>query len=186
MADIVKCANPADPHRCQATIAKSGQCLNMAAKDEQGRYSKYCLAHGGNVDLETQRNESMRNYRLNKFKARIYEKADAPAIKSLRDEIAILRVILEERLNRCTDGMDLIMQSGPISDLVGKIERVVVSCHKLDGSMGQLLDKSAILQFAGEIIDIIGEVVTDSALLEEIGNRIMVAVGRVGENNESF
>ena len=59
-------------------------------------------------------------------------------------------MILEEVLNKCKDSKDLILKSSVISDLVVKVEKLVSSCHKMEGSMGQLLDKSAILQFAAE------------------------------------
>jgi len=183
MADIEKCKEPDDPNRCQAVHAR-GQCENRAVKSESGEYGQFCMAHGGNRFLEKKQAESLRNYRLDKFKNHLERHASSPALKSLRDEIAILRIIMEERLNRCSDANDLILQSGPISDLVSKIEKVVSSCHKLEGSMGQLLDKSAILQFASEIIDIVGQEVTNDDEIEKVGNRIIAAVGRIGESSD--
>jgi len=183
MADIEKCKEPDDPNRCQAVHSR-GQCENRATKTDEGEYGKFCLAHGGNKFIERKKQESVRNYRLDRFKARVGEFADNTSIKSLREEVAILRMIMEERLNRCKDAHDLILQSGPISDLVTKIEKVVSSCHKLEGSMGQLLDKSALLQFASEIIDIVGETVSNDAEIETVGNKIIAAVGRLGEDED--
>ena len=183
MADIEKCKELDDPHRCQATIPSKGQCINMASKTEDGKYGSFCMAHGGNRFIEKEKKDSLRNYQLDKFKARLSRHAESPGIKSLRDEIAILRMMLEERLNRCKDETDLVLQSGPISDLVMKIDKIVGSCHKLEGSMGQLLDKQAILQFASEVIEVIGDAVKDEVAIEKIGNSIMEIVGRMG--NES-
>ena len=183
MADIVKAPRPDDPNRCQAVHAR-GQCENLATRTESGDYGKFCLAHGGGSHVKKAAAESLRNYQLDRFKARLDRHASTPALKSLRDEVGILRMIMEERLNRCTDTNDLILQSGPISDLVTKIEKVVSSCHKLEGSMGELLDKSAILQFASEIIDIVGTTVTDVDQIEEVGNKIMAAVGRIGKDDD--
>ena len=182
MADIEKCKRPDDPNRCQAVMAR-GQCENKAVRTDDGEYGEYCLAHGGNRFLAKKKQDAIRNYQLDRFKARLSRHATSPAVKSLRDEIAILRMMMEERLNRCQDDMDLVLQSGPISDLVMKIDKVVQSCHKLEGAMGQLLDKQAILQFASEVIDIISESVTDETLMEQIGNKIMAIVGRVDDES---
>ena len=184
MADIVKAIDEADPNRCQGIAGNQGQCYNMAVKTEDGVYGNFCLAHGGNKFLESQKKCAIRNYQLDKFKGRLNRHAGSSGLKSLRDEIAILRMIMEERLNACRDATDLILNSGAISDLVLKIDKLVSSCHKLEGSMGQLLDKSAILQFAAEIIEIVGDEVQNEEVIEAIGNRIMKAVGHIGDESE--
>jgi hypothetical protein len=61
-------------------------------------------------------------------------------------------MMLEERLNACSGPSDLVIASGPISDLVAKIERVVVSCHKLELSADALMDKSRLLQIADQVV----------------------------------
>ena len=183
MADIPKITEDDDPNRCQA-VTTQGQCRNVATKAEDGSYGKFCLAHGGNRFLQSKEKEAVRNYQLTKFKAKLQRHSSSDNIKSLRDEIGILRMCMEERLNKCQDEADLLLQSGPISDLVMKIDKVVTSCHKLDGSMGQLLDRSAILQFASEVIDIIGSEDIQTDILERIGNKIMSAVGHIGGEEE--
>jgi len=45
-----------------------------------------------------------------------------------------------------------------IANLVDKIEKTVASCHKLDASMGQLMDKQALIQFADTVIAAIAEI----------------------------
>ncbi|MDB4726416.1 hypothetical protein OAF54_03175 [bacterium] len=161
----------ADPNRCQTTN-KVGQCINKGMKLEDGSYTANCLAHGGNKQVNSAVARSLKNYKLDRWKAKLAEKTGSDDIKGLREEIGILRVVLEERLNRCEDATDLILQSGPISDMVMKIERVVSSCHKLEGSMGQLLDKQAILQFAQVVISIVGEYVHED-VLPEVAEKII-------------
>ncbi|MHA2063706.1 MAG: hypothetical protein ACXABY_04905 [Candidatus Thorarchaeota archaeon] len=166
-----------DPHRCQNT-GKQGQCRNLCV-DSGNR----CMVHGGNKQLQSQELKSLNNFRLGKWQAHIERHAGDSDIKSLRNEIGILRVMIEERLMKCKDATDLIMQSTAISDLVMKVDRVVTSCHKLEGSMGQLLDKSALLQFASQIIDVISvELEGDDEKLETIANGI---IGLLNEGEES-
>lgn len=156
-----------DPRRCQAVTAQ-GQCINVSVPN-----GTRCIVHGGNKEMDSEKQKSMKNYRLSKWQAQVEQKAESDNIKSLREEIGILRMVLEERLNRCHDAQDLVLQSGPISDMIMKINKVVASCHRLEGSLGQLLDKQAILQFASIIIGIISEELKgQEALINRIAGRI--------------
>jgi hypothetical protein len=137
-----------------------------------------CYLHGGNKTLQSQRLASLNAYRLSKFQAEIQRHAEDDGIKSLRTEIGILRVIMEERLNACKDSTDLLLQSGPISDLVSKIERVVTSCHKLENQMGQLLDKQALMNFANTVISIVTSHVSDENTINAIANGIIAAMAQ--------
>jgi len=171
-----------DPTRCQSRGLGGGQCINKSVPG-----GTVCMVHGGNKQLQSQAIQAVRNYRLGKFQAELERHADSPILKNLREEIGILRMTLEHRFARCEDATDLILQSGPISELVMKIERVVSSCHKLEGSMGQLLDKQAILQFASEMISIIektiGELIPEEQgelkkrIVNTLASKIMLLVG---------
>ncbi len=169
------------PNRCQA-VNVQGQCRNLGIELLNGGYTANCLAHGGNKQRDSQKALSLRNYRVDKWRAKLQRLGNTPDIKNLRDEIGILRLLMEERLNKCADATDLILQSGPISDLVMKIEKVVASCHKLEGSMGMLLDKQAILQFAQTVIGIIAaELEGQEEVIDKIATRILENLG----NHES-
>lgn len=169
-----------DPERCQA-INKYGQCHYKAVPGGTN-----CPMHGGIAQTKSQKAKALRNYKLTKWQAKLEQYADNPNIKSLRDEVGILRIMMEQRLETCHDAGDLIYQSGPIGDLVLKIEKVVTSCHRLEGSMGQLLDKQAILQFASEIINVVGSEIEDEVVINRIANKILASVSRsTGEENES-
>jgi len=171
--DIVRADGEDDPNRCQA-VNSQGQCNNKAVPGGEN-----CMAHGGNKQVNKVEADSIRNYRLIKWQAKLSSKVNSPGIKSLRDEIGILRMVLEERLNQCEDASGLMIMSHTISDLVVKIEKLVSSCHKLEGSMGNLLDKQSILQFAAEIITIITEVLgKDSDKVSLIADRIIGLIGK--------
>jgi len=168
-----------DPERCQGRCA-NGQCPNKGLRKSDGTVYPFCKVHGGYSSEASENKENYRNYQLTKFQARLQRHATSPQIKNLRDEVGILRMMLEEKLNHCSDANDLIMQSGAISDLVLKIEKLVGSCHKLEGSMNQLLDKQAILQFASEVITEISTEIRDAVVLDRITGKLMAAIGRIG------
>lgn len=176
--DITKCNGPDDPNRCQAVMGGGDQCNNASAP-----HSTFCMAHGGNRGREAVAKEATRNYRKSKWQTRINEHADSAIIKSLREEIGILRIIMEERLALCKTDMDIILYSGPITDLVMKIEHLVSSCHKLEDKLKIVVDRAQLLQFASMVINIVGNHVSDESLLEAIGDEILAAVGKLGDDD---
>lgn len=177
MADITKCNGPDDPNRCQA-VNSVGQCNNLEAP-----HSKFCMAHGGNRAAGVKEKQEIRNYRLTKWKARIHKHADSAVIKSLREEIGILRIIMEERLALCKTEMDFILYSGPIQDTVMKIEHLVTSCHKLEDKLKIVVDRAQLFQFANMIINIVADEIQNEETLEVIGDKILDAVGKLGEDD---
>jgi hypothetical protein len=155
--------------RCEAVV-KSGQCIYKKVLG-----TKYCPMHAGSAQ-EIVKKEKLRNYRLQKFQDRIFEKADSDIIKSLREVVGILRIIMEETFNQCQDSTDLMIYSPKIADLASKIEKVVVSAHKLEESLGSTLDKVQLLGIANKIVTIIGKHVSDetaiNAIVDDIGRML--------------
>ena len=173
-----------DPHRCQGVDSK-GQCTKRAVVLPDGTYGTYCMLCGGNKQIESAKSQSLRQYRLTKWQIKLNRFVDTPIIKSLREEIGILRVLLEERLNFCDTAHDLILTSGPISDLVLKIERVVTSCHKLESRMGQHLDKAAVIQLAGRFVQVISEELAEQPeKIDAISSKLLEIIQE--EQNEDF
>ena len=172
MPEIPKIESDDDPNRCQAVTAQ-GQCRNKAIVLPSGNYGTFCICHGGNKQVESEEKRDKRLYQLGKWQNQLEQQADHVNIKSLREEIGILRMVLQERFSVLKDTTDLILASGSITDLIMKIEKLVASCHKLEGSMGELLDKQAVLQFASSIISIISDEITDNDTVNRIADRIM-------------
>lgn len=157
------------PDRCQFVTAH-GQCLM-----KQFPGSKYCKAHSMGAERRME-DEKVRNYRLTQWKARVGDFADSKEVKSIREEIGILRLVLETRLNQCQDNEDLLLHSHAIGDLVTKIEKTVGSCHRLESQMGQLLDRQSILKFASQVVTVISDVTNalllDGVITEEAASKI--------------
>jgi len=173
MTDINKferVSDPTDPRRCQGNDAR-GQC-QMVAIDG----SNYCIRHGGHNAVVSREKEALKNLKLTKFKARLAELGSSSHLMSLRDEIAIVRMTLEETVNQCEGPSDLITMSGQIAALVGNIEKLVKSCHSIEEKTGHLLSKDALSNFAGKVIDIIVRHVADEDARRIIAGEIVDAV----------
>jgi len=145
------------------------QCERAGCKNIVVEGSKYCLAHGGRHAAERAEKERMRNYNLAKFHQRANELSESKEITSLRDEVGLLRLLIEEKINHCKDTTDLLLISGPLSDLLMKSERLVTSMEKLENKMGHHLDKTKVVQIAQSMIEIIGRYIDNPEVLDAIG-----------------
>ncbi len=156
-----------DPRRC---TFGSGQCNNISVEG----FTK-CEQHYSS-ERKSKEAKDLKNYRLTRWRGRVSGKSNSEAIKSLTEEIGILRMLMEERLEQCHDETDLIYASQDLADLTLKIEKLVTSCHKLESQMGHHLDKTTVLQFAATVIDIIGQEIDDIEIIDSIAERITKAL----------
>lgn len=143
------------PDRCQAVTAH-GQC-----RMGQIAGSKYCFVHGGARTLKSQEKEAKSNFLIAAYQRRLSEKTQTEKQVSLREEIALLRMLVEEQFNNIDTPTALIARSATISDLITRIERVVTSCHKLERSLGDLIDKPTLLLIVDNIVLAITEILKD-------------------------
>lgn len=156
---------PEDPRRCQANSSQ-GQCLLIRCEG-----SEYCPIHGGVKRQKALVKQNFRNYQSKLYRERLDRFAEGDGLKSLRDEIGILRMMNEAMLNRCTDDHELMMKCTPIADLVMKINTLVISCQKLDVSLGTMMDKAQATQMVAEVVDAIARHVDEDkldAIIEDI------------------
>lgn len=150
---IQRIEHPLDPQRCQA-VTSTGQC-NLKATPGKN----YCIAHGG-----------AGNYKLRKWDPLVREKAQSPGLKNLTEEIAILRVLLEQKLNDCRNPNELIIASASIGDLIIKIEKLVASCHKMDLSLSKYLDQRQVLNLMDKVLNVIQGIIDCPETLRRIAD----------------
>ncbi len=161
-----------DPQRCQG-VYKYGQCNHKAEP-----HSTFCAMHGGKKSQESIDKQKMRNYRLTKFRARAERLSNSANLASLRDEVAILRMIIEEKVNACEDTHKLLLVSGPLSDLIMKCGVLVEKCNRLENRLGNFLDRNKITQFAEICINIISASVPEEDM-ERVSEDIFNALGEI-------
>ena len=149
--------------RCDFELTTGAQCGNLA---EPG--INRCALHGANKILAAKERQSLRVYQLAKFQTRVEELSDHDKLKGLREEVALLRMLVEARVNQCTDMHDLLLQSGPLSDLIMKVEKMVSSCNRLEGTLGDMLDKQKVKNLAASFMQVIASKINDFAEANEI------------------
>jgi len=146
-------------------------CESQGCINKRLTGAKFCAAHGGNKGADSHAAKLLKNYRLTKFAAEVQEKQGSSEIKSLTGEIGMLRQIIQEQWNSCDDANDLILKSGPISDLFTKLEKLVNSCNNIDKTLGNLIDKEKVVLFAQTIVNIISPYIPEEKL-DELNRKI--------------
>lgn len=166
-AKFVRIDSEDDPDRCQASGAKA-QCPFKAIPG-----STYCPRHKtGNKSRDP-----LKNYHINQqFLPRMKQLSESEDVKNLREEIALLRMVVETIVNRCEDEFDLSVESDRISKLVGQLQKLVESCHKIEQSSGELMGKTVILNIGGMMVNILSKYVADPSVLDKVGEEIGHAI----------
>ncbi len=169
---------PDDPNRCQRNHPTRGQCTNRALEG-----STYCAAHGGNKAVNVATKKSLERYKIEKFQATIDQVAEGES-KSLADEIILLRLLIQERFNGIDTANDLILQTGPISNLISKVESIIQSAHKLEKSMGEHLSKTQLSTFAQCVVKAVTDELGDLPDAKERISRIVTQIQEAMNNGE--
>lgn len=168
--EIVKVEDES-PDRCQMVVGGKYQCSNKVVEGSQ-----YCPSHGGASVATARKRQALQNYQLSVYNARFMQSAEekrgSSEIKSLRDEIALTRALLEDLLNRCDSPLKMELQQGNILKHLETVEKLVRSAHKLELEMQQLLDREQIIAFGKAVINIISDIVQDQSMITEIASRI--------------
>lgn len=189
--------DPADPDRCQASgSGGEGQCRylslkgmianNMIEVRDPSLYenSTNCTKHGAALQANNTEKKRVRQYRLEIWQERVDEFCENEQVKTLRDEIGILRLLLEQTLNQCSTTSELMLYSHKIGDLVMKIEKVVRSCDRLESSMGMLMDRAGALVLAAQIVELITKYVDEPEIVDKISNGIIDSITKVTNHGQ--
>jgi hypothetical protein len=167
--------DPADPKRCQAA-APDGQCMN-----EQEHGASTCKAHGGRSTAET---EEKKLYLLTeaRYRTRLAQLAEHEEVKSLREEIALARMLIERRFDLIKNDNDLLNACGPINTMLLTVERLVKSAHTIEQNLGALLAKPTVLKLGQQMCEI---VVTElegienyEAIVDRITSRVIDSISK--------
>jgi len=170
--------------KCTHTSA-NGQCSNEAI-DGQNMCAK---------DTRNKREVLVSQYRINTqlLGDGPERHAATDEIKSLRGEIALIKSLLESRLNMIETQAELVAAMPQIKDFALAIEKLATACHNMDVKLGNLLDKHALVELAQEIILIIERNVRPltekqsqeeiDEVIEKIGDEILNAVYKKGKDN---
>lgn len=180
MAEVkfIRMDGESDPNRCQGIIQNGGNAGQCYYKAVIG--CKYCLMHGGGTQAANNKKNALKNYQLTQYAARVGDLSNNPEIKSLREEIGILRLTLENLINMCDNSNKLLLYTDKITNLADKINKLVVSCQNIEEKNNNLLDRKVVIIIADSIVTLIGQYITDPDILLEVGSKICESIITAG------
>lgn len=169
-----------DPRRCQGTNLQGDQCRYFAVEGQQ--YCTYCSPA---VNKLARKEANM--YRLGQYQSRVSEFANDDRLKSLQEEIGIVRMLMEETLKQCHTPQDIIIYAGKLSDFAMKIGALLKTCQKLDVQLGATLDRDKVMLIGQKIVDILSVSIPKEHhhLLDNIGMQIATAVMEISLGNSN-
>ncbi len=174
--------DPADPRRCKHSYPNE-QCWREA---EYG--CQFCLRHGGRSKAQA---EEKRLYQLADIdsRRRLAELAGDENIKSLREEIGLLRILIERVMNAAKSDAELMNSATSINSMLLTAQKLVKSCHELEQSTGELLSKQAVVKLGQRICEIVIEelqgIEGHEQIIDRIVDRLFPAIGGA-QNNDTL
>jgi len=169
--------------RCCYTHPIKGQCPLDAMEGLE-----YCALHcKGDPEGPQKSQYNLSKYR---YRTRYGSFLESDELRSLRDEVALARMALEERLNLVTNDAEFVAACGQLNTMFLTVEKLVNTCHRLETSLGSLLSKPALLRIVQQFVDILMEelasVPDHESIIDRISDRLISVVAMAApENNEN-
>ncbi len=179
-----KCS-PDDQNRCQG-VTGDGQCQYLA-----GEGGKFCNYHSkGGVSRNKQKRDVERYLIQDEELRKAYNRQkDDKGYLSLKEEIYLIHVLLEKRMNMIKDDATCMMAVGPVTQLVQRLESMKISLMKIQQQLGLVLGKDELRQLAHTIADILSEeldgIDDKEKRMENICERLFTAIEGAGQQSES-
>ena len=165
----------ADPRRCKSPTPL-GQCEYTSLEG-----TDHCEMHS---QPKVGPSPSKRLYLLNKAeaRARLDELADHEGVKSLREEIALLRMTIEEQYNRINSDTDFQLRWPCVQSAIRDVHKLVKDCHVIEQNLGVLLARQSIVRLGQRVVQIIAERLEGIPNYEPIMLQIMADISDVIKN----
>jgi len=154
------------PRQCQAIRPGMGVQCNFEAVEGKAN----CTMHGGS--LHPEKTKSLNSYRLGKYQKRMEEFSTSTRLRSIDEEIGILRMVLEEIFTQCESNVDLLLYSQKIGELVRDITKCVQVADRLATKEGMLIGRAEALTIATRVVNVISKYIENEQQLLEIAEQI--------------
>lgn len=113
------------------------------------------------------------NFSLRLFKEDVKDKTNSEQFLSLKEEVAMTRVLIEKIWNQCSSEAELIASSQTLSKLLEQAEKLVTASHKMDVVNGTVISEANFQKLMEKVFDIVTEEVDDAEALERISTKII-------------
>jgi len=130
------------------------RCATCEEEAIEGSY--YCQKHGGFVEIQKKNRAAIYNFNKTKYMkelaARSKEMKASPEFTSVKEELGILRVVLERLLDRIESDDELLLRQGEIMGLIDKIEKLTKTVREAEKELGVLLSRDQMKEVVGLLV----------------------------------
>lgn len=153
--------------RCRHTGTR-GNCPQAAIEG-----SVYCAKHSNEADR-------LKGYRVNnpKLQARLSELDREASLATLRQEVLLLRVLIEEKINFAQTDAELIAVIPTITSAFTTIDKLVNSLDKMQRATSFTLEKPALGRLGEKIVEILIKNLGDLPDRDEIVDRVAAEIAQ--------
>jgi hypothetical protein len=151
--------------RCKHTGIR-GQCLGNPVEG-----SDFCGKH-------SKEEHRLRGYYLKdpELRKRFEHHAAASSIDTLREEVVLLRTLIHNRVDLCSNDAEQIVAFQAVVSALGTVEKLVNSLSKLERLDSLVLDKAALNDLGDKIVEILTENLKDIPDRDRIVDRVAEAI----------
>lgn len=137
--------------------------------------SLFCQKHSNEISLQ-------RNYLLEdaKLAGSMERQQGSNMLYSLREEVMLLRAMVQDRLNMAKSDAERMMAYQQIGSWIGTIEKLVVSLNKLEKETSEVLTRATLIQVGQQLVSIIAEEISHlpnhEMVIDAIANRVVPVI----------
>lgn len=165
------------------------RCAKSNCPYEKVERTDFCPRHGANKQLEKRANKLQYDLKVERIRKRVDLLSVDPKRYRLDEELALMRVTLEDTINAITTRGDadyaLFQGSDTIRNLITTIGKLTQDCVTQSRALGLLMTADQFLEEVQKIIDIIATEIDDEETVIRIANRIGRCFGVEGLTSES-
>lgn len=136
--------------------------------------SLFCEKHSNQLSLR-------RNYLLED--AKLQEKISrdqGSVIYSLRDEVVLMRAMVEDRLNLAKTDAERLMAYQQVATWIATIDKLVNSLNRLEKETSQTLTKETLMEVGRQLVQVIAEEIRElpnhEMVIDSIARRIQPVI----------
>jgi len=129
--------------------------------------TNFCVIHSVQ-DADGSNKQDLYNFKITEVSRRIAKYRNHPDSRNLTVELGLLRLILEETINKCEDAYDLVVNNAQLTSLIERIRVVQQANIGIEQKLNDLLTIEQVTGIAQQLFNAIVVHVKDLDLLEVI------------------
>lgn len=152
------------------------RCAKSNCPYEKVEGANVCPRHGANKQIEKRAKQQMYDFKKERIRSSVNLLAADPTRYRLDEELAIMRLTLQDTVNTITSESDkeyaLFQVSDTIRNLITTINKTAETCVQQSVNLGLLMTREDVLTQIQNVVDILREEIKDEETLLRIATRI--------------